>query len=188
MSDSPVSRRKYSLDSTTAASARRAPATISTGARFAQALPGSRAASTAARDGASASTTTNRHGWRFEHEGDQRAASSIRSIFSISTGRRENARRLRRAAMTRWNSIDAGRYPPALAVGEFPARGFLSPFPAVFAVWRFRDFLAFVPFPAFFDFALTVGSPFPAARAGRVHFRLPRAFAYPGGIDEGYPK
>src|SRR5512143_3062590 len=188
MSASPVSRRKYSLDSTTAASAFRAPTAISTGARFAQALPASWAASTAARDGASAPTTTNRHGWRFEHDGDQRAASSIRSIFSISTGRWENARRLRRAAMTRWNSIDAGSYPPALAVEAFPARGFPAPFSAVFAVWRFRAFLAFVPFPAFFDFALTVGSPFPAVRCGRVHFRLPRAFAYTGGIDEGYPK
>ena len=32
-------------------------------------------------------------------------------------------------------------------------------------------------FPAFFDLALTVGAFFPDARCGRVHFRLPRAFA-----------
>src|SRR5512141_812997 len=163
-----------------AASSRRAPTTISTGARFAQAFPASRAASTAARDGASAPTTTNRHGWRFEHEGDQRAASSIRSIFSISTGRGEHARRLRRAAMTRWNSIDAGCYPPVLGLEEFPARGFPTSFSAVFAVWRFRAFTAFLDFTdffAFFDFALTVGSLFPAVREARVHFLLPRAFA-----------
>src|SRR5512141_487082 len=197
MSDSPVSRRKYSLDSTTAASSRRAPTAISTGARFAQALPASRAASNAARDGASAATTTNRHGWRFEHEGDQRAASSIRSIFSVSTGRGENARRLRRAAMTRWNAIDAGCYPPVLGLEAFPARGLPAPFSAVFPRRRFRtfaaffgfaDFPAFIDFLATFDFALTVGCPFPALREARVHFRTPRAFAYAGGIDEGYPK
>ena len=157
-----------------AASSRRAPTAISTGARFAQAFPASRASSTAARDGASAPTTTNRHGWRLAHEGDQRPASSIRSIFSISTGRWENARRLRRAAMTRWNSIDAGSYPPALAVEEFTASGFPAPFSAVFAGGRF---LAFTAFLTFFDFALTAGFPFPAVGAGRVHFRLPRAFA-----------
>jgi hypothetical protein len=76
--------------------------------------------------------------------------------------------------MTRWNSIDRGRYPPALAAEEFTARGFPTFFSTVFAGARFRALTAFLPF---FDFALTVGSPFPAVRAGRVHFRLPRAFA-----------
>ena len=57
---------------------------------------------------------------------------------------------------------------------EFAARGFPTPFSAVFAGARFRDLTAFF---AFFDFALTVGAPFPAVRAGRVHFRVPRAFA-----------
>ena len=74
---------------------------------------------------------------------------------------------------------------------EFTARGFPAPFSAVFAGARFRDltaFLVFTDFPTFFDFALTFSSPFPDVRAGRVHFRVPRAFAYTGGIDEGYPK
>ena len=73
-----------------------------------------------------------------------------------------------------------GGYPPALAVKEFPARGFPEAFSAVFAGWRFRFFTgfpAFTDFPAFFDFALTVGASFPDARCERVHFRLPRAFA-----------
>jgi len=70
-------------------------------------------------------------------------------------------------------------------VGEFTARGLPPLFSAVLAGARFRAFVVFLPF---FDFALAVGAPFPAVRAGRVHFRLPRAFAYTGGIDDGYPK
>jgi hypothetical protein len=67
-----------------------------------------------------------------------------------------------------------GRYPPGLPAEEFTARGFPATFSAVFAGARFRARTAFL---FFFDFALTVGSPFPAVRTGRVHFRDPRAFA-----------
>lgn len=65
-----------------------------------------------------------------------------------------------------------GCYPPALALEEFTARRFPAPFPAVLAGVRFRALTAFFPL---FDFTLTVGSPFPAVRAGRVHFRVPWA-------------
>ena len=73
-----------------------------------------------------------------------------------------------------------GRSPPALAAEAFTARGFPASFPEVFAGARFRDltaFLTFFGFTGFFVFALTVGFPLPDAREGRVHFRLPRAFA-----------
>jgi murein DD-endopeptidase MepM/ murein hydrolase activator NlpD len=76
--------------------------------------------------------------------------------------------------MTRWNSIGAGCYPPALEGEEFTASGFPAPFSAVFAGRRFP---ALTAFRTFFDFALTVGFPFFAAGTGRVHFRVPRAFA-----------
>lgn len=70
-------------------------------------------------------------------------------------------------------------------MGELTARGFPAPFFAVFAGARFRVFAAFLPF---FDVAFTAGFPLSWVLTGRVHYRGPRAFAYTGGIDEGYPK
>src|SRR4030043_290009 len=107
---SPVSWWKYFRASTTAPSALRAPVTRRTGARFAQPFPASRDASTAGRAESSLATITNRHGCRFAQEGDHRAASIIRSIFSGSTCLSEKARRLRLADISREKSI--GRSPP----------------------------------------------------------------------------